>query len=346
MYLTTPVDDPAAWRSDDMARRDDWTVSLSNQHLDELNAAIDAAERSAVELFEIDRERFPLPRLCGVLSALLDEIEGGRGFVVLRGLPVTHWSEQRCRMAMWGMGTHLGWAEPQDGAGSLLHDVRDIGRKFGTDDNIRYFQTNQAIEFHNDGADIFALGCLRAGREGGRSRIVSAVEVLNEIIRRRPDLAVVLQQDFHVDARGQRADGKRCQVLPIYATRDGALSILLKLAYIRSAQRFDDVPRLTVAQRDALDLLIEVMEEDGMALEFDLQTGDVLIASNHTVLHGRTAFEDHDEPTSQRHMLRLWLTIPNGRPLPPHYADTREFAATYRRRISTPPVANRREETV
>ena len=38
-------------------------------------------------------------------------------------------------------------------------------------------------------------------------------------------------------------------------------------------------------------------------------------------------------PAHRRHMLRLWLTIPNGRPLPPHYADTREYAQTYRQRM-------------
>ena len=44
------------------------------------------------------------------------------------------------------------------------------------------------------------------------------------------------------------------------------------------AQRFDEVPRLTAKQREALDLLEAVMEEPGMALEFDLRPGDMLIA--------------------------------------------------------------------
>jgi hypothetical protein len=31
-------------------------------------------------------------------------------------------------------------------------------------------------------------------------------------------------------------------------------------------------------------------------------------------------------------MLRLWLTIPNGRVLPPHFEDTREFRSVFERR--------------
>ena len=163
--------------------------------------------------------------------------------------------------------------------------------------------------------------------------MVSAVEVFNEIVRRRPDLAAVLQEDFWMDARGQRPDGARCQILPIYTHHDGHLSIVLKPEYIYSAQRFEDVPRLTDAQHEALELFHQVTREPGMALEFDLRPGDVLLASNHTIMHGRTEFADFPEPENRRHMLRLWLTIPNGRPLPAHYADTREFAQTFRQRM-------------
>lgn len=333
LLVNEPVDDPAAWRGADLQGRDDWVVSLNETHLAELARAMDEVSHKDITVFEVRQLDFELPTLGPLLADLRTELEGGRGFLCLRGLPVEQWTEHEARVALWGLGTHLGWAEPQDGAGNRLHDVRDIGRPFGSDDTIRYFQTNHAIEFHNDGADMFALFCLQAGAEGGMSRLISAVELFNEIARRRPDLAVVLQQDFHVDARGQRTDGANCQVHPIYTFTSGYLSILLKRAYIDSAQRFDDVPRLTPAQVEALELLSAVMEEPGMTLEFSLQRGDVLMASNHTILHGRTAYTD-DGSNGSRHMLRLWLTLPNGRPLPEHYADTREFFATYKRRMA------------
>ena len=331
--LTTVLDDPAAWRGDRMAGRSDWAVDLDGAMVAEIETAVGAAAERGTDLFALGRGDFPLPRMGGLLETMQCELEGGRGFVLLRGLPVERWSDAENRIALWGLGTHLGRPVGQDLAGSLLHDVRDIGRPFGSDASIRYFQTNHAIRLHTDGGDIFVLACVRQGARGGKTLVVSAVEVFNEIVRRRPDLAAVLQEDFWVDARGQRADGARCQVLPVYTWHAGHLSILLKAEYIYSAQRFDDVPRLTGRQVEALELFHRITEEPGMALALELRPGDVLLASNHTVVHGRTAFEDRPDPADRRHLLRLWLTIPNGRPLPPHYADTREYAETYRQRM-------------
>ena len=332
-FLTTPIEDPAAWRGNRMAERSDWILSMDGTMTAELESAVATVEARGADLFDVTREDFPLPAMSGLFQAILHALEGGRGFALLRGLPVERWSETGNRIAIWGLGTHLGQPVGQDLAGNLLHDVRDTGRKFGTDDSIRYYQTSHAIRLHTDGGDIFALGCVRQGASGGRSLVVSAAEVFNEIVRRRPDLAVVLQEDFWMDARGQRPDGARCQVLPVYTFHEGYLNILLKPEYIYSAQRFDDVPRLTGAQHEALELFHQVTREPGIPLEFDLRPGDVLLASNHTIMHGRTEFEDLPDPARRRHMLRLWLTIPNGRPLPPHYADTREYAQTYRQRM-------------
>ncbi|MCY4452226.1 MAG: TauD/TfdA family dioxygenase [Immundisolibacterales bacterium] len=331
--LTTVVDDPAAWRGDRMAARSDWVLAVEEGMVEELEAAATAIGRRRIALFESTRDDFPLARMHALFRTMLDALEGGRGFVLLRGLPVERWSEDETRAAIWGLGTHLGRPVGQDLAGSLLHDVRDIGRPFGSDDSIRYFQTRHAIRLHTDGGDIFVLACVRRGAHGGTTLVVSAVEVFNELVRRRPDLAVVLQKDFWVDARGQRPDGARCQVLPVYTFHAGRLSVLLKAEYIYSAQRFDEVPRLTPAQIEALELFHRITEEPGMALELELEPGDVLLASNHTIVHGRTAFEDRPDPLERRHLMRLWLTIPNGRPLPPHYADTREYAETYRHRM-------------
>lgn len=342
--LLKPITVPAAWRGDEMMSRSDWKIRLNDAEIREIESAMDRLEGDNGEssFTDFQRHHFDLPTVAPRLKSILSELEDGRGFVLLQGLPVTRWGEHYTRKVLWGLGCHLGWAEGQDRAGKLIHDVRDIGQKFGSNDTIRYFQTNQAIDFHNDGADIFALLCLRSGQSGGHSRLISAVEVFNEIVQRRPDLATVLQQDFHVDVRGQLQDGSRCQVIPIYSYLHGHLNVLLKHAYIISAQRFDDVPRLSDAQTEALELLNSVMEEDGMAMEFDLAAGDVLVASNHTLLHGRTAFSDNDRANGDdndggRHMLRLWLTVPNGHVLPPHYADTREFAATYQRRVANQP---------
>jgi hypothetical protein len=39
------------------------------------------------------------------------------------------------------------------------------------------------------------------------------------------------------------------------------------------------------------------------------------------VIHSRTHFEDHTEEEKKRHLLRLWLSIPNAQPLPPSWKE-------------------------
>jgi hypothetical protein len=229
------------------------------------------------------------------------------------------------------MGVHLGWCEEQDKAGSLIHHVKDIGKKFGENDTIRYFQTREAIPFHTDGCDAFALFCLSRGASGGQSTIASSVTAFNKIVERRPDLAKVLQEDFYFDARGQHPDGRKCQVNSIYTYYKRNLSMMHKRPYIDSAQRFDDVPKFTPQQKEALDLLDAVLEENDAVLRFEIQAGEIVVCNNHSLVHGRTSYED--DGTTTRHCLRLWLTLPNGRPLPPHYAETREYYNTFKRRM-------------
>ena len=46
-----------------------------------------------------------------------------------------------------------------------------------------------------------------------------------------------------------------------------------------------------------------------------LRPGDAYIANNYTVLHSRTAFEDHADTDRRRYLLRLWLKADDGRPV-------------------------------
>ena len=332
--LKKPLDRPAAWRGEQFAGTDDWITPFNRRQIQEIDSAVQGVMSRRIPLFELGAEDFPLPTLSKVLAGLRDVIEGGRGFIVLRGLPVNRWTAAQTEIAFWGLGSSLGVPEKQDAEGNLLHHVRDTGKDLETDQNARGYETTLRLPYHNDGADCFMLLCRRSAKRGGRSRLVSAVEAFNQVLLRRPDLAEVLQQDFHFDARGQQMRGEgRCQVHPIYTYHEGHLNVIYKRDYIEFAQRFEEVPRLTDRQIAAMDLLDEVCNRPGIYIEFDLQPGDIQIANNYDTLHARTAFEDEQDSNRKRHCLRLWLTLPNGRPLPPVFERTREFGRTYARRV-------------
>ena len=95
--------------------------------------------------------------------------------------------------------------------------------------------------------------------------------------------------------------------------------------FIKSAQaRFtesDGVPRLTPLQIEALDALDALCDDDRLRLDMRLEPGDIQWLHNHTTLHARSSYTDGGPEPSRRHLLRLWITPPNARPLPPLFAE-------------------------
>lgn len=43
----------------------------------------------------------------------------------------------------------------------------------------------------------------------------------------------------------------------------------------------------------------------------DFRPGDIQLLKNSVILHKRTEYEDWQDPTRKRHLLRLWLAAPD-----------------------------------
>ena len=69
------------------------------------------------------------------------------------------------------------------------------------------------------------------------------------------------------------------------------------------------MPAFTPDEQELLDLYEEIASSPDLYLDMELATGDIQWLSNHTVLHARTAYRDHDDPAQKRHLLRLWLSL-------------------------------------
>lgn len=81
--------------------------------------------------------------------------------------------------------------------------------------------------------------------------------------------------------------------------------------YVRSLTRFSDqglVPPLSEAQIEAMDILEDTCLR--LSLHMILEVGDIQFLSNNHVFHARTAYIDHPPPRSRRHLMRLWLSVP------------------------------------
>src|SRR5262245_16613932 len=88
----TPITGPKAWRGDRLATDRSWIVTFTEPDIAELERALAAAKATGRAMAEIGREHFPLPTLAPKLARILDEIRNGRGFVVVRCLPVRRYS--------------------------------------------------------------------------------------------------------------------------------------------------------------------------------------------------------------------------------------------------------------
>ena len=315
-----PITGPSAWRGEDLARSDAWIHTFTASELSELHRALARVHARALTLPEIAHEDFPLPTLGPRLDGLRHELLHGRGFALLRGLPMERYALEDAATIYWGIGAWFGRPRSQNAKGHLLGHVRDVGLEL-SDPNIRTYQTTKRQHYHTDSADLVALLCVRKAMSGGLSSLVSSVTAYNEMRARRPDLLPVMFEPFHVDRRGEIPPGMAPWfALPIFNWHAGALTTIYVRRYIDSAQRFLEVPRLTPQQLEALDVFDAILEDPRVHLQMAFEPGDIQLVHNHQILHDRTEFEDWPDPSRKRHLLRLWLCPPDGRPLPPAFA--------------------------
>jgi hypothetical protein len=304
-----------------MARRTDWIIPLSDADVAEIDAAVAPLVAGTADIAHITRADFPLPTLGSRLGHVLEELLHGRGFALLRGLPVHRYGMREAAAAFFGIGAWLGKARSQNARGHVLGHVRDMGLS-SRDPSVRIYQTSERQTYHTDSCDVVGLLCLKTARQGGLSTLVSSSTIFNEMRRRRPDLLALLLQPVATDRRGEVPAGmKPWFEIPVFSWHAGHLTAIYQRQYIDSAQRLAGAPRLTADQVAALDLFDTLANDPALNLHMEFTPGDMQFVHNHTLLHDRTAFDDWEEPQRRRHLLRLWLACPGARPLPPVFAQ-------------------------
>jgi hypothetical protein len=298
-----------------MAVRRDWIHAFSNVEIQELQTVADAV--IGQDIVSLKAADFVMPILDPVLARIRADVVDGRGFALLRGIPVANWSRERMAFAYWAIGTRIGTPVTQNPVGNVLGHVTDVGGD-ADNPNQRGHQSSDALPCHTDiGAEIVSLLCLHGARSGGESGLVSAAAVWNELVLRRPELAEALTHPFYYDRRGEGVAGQDpWYEMPVFMPADGRIVASYVPRFIRSAQRFEQLPRLTDRQQEALDMVQTLADDPHFKLEMDFRPGDIQLVNNLVLLHSRTAYEDWPEPERKRHLLRLWLSVLDGWPMP------------------------------
>ncbi len=304
------LQDRAAWTGASIDFRTDGLHMVSAAEVDEIDAAL-AHLRSLGELDfpAITPDTFPLPVFGGLLRGLRDELRLGRGFLLLRGIPRERYSTDDMARIYFGLGAHIGTPLPQSWQGELLGHVIDVS---DIEPGARGYHAGGAQRFHTNSCDVVSLMCLHSAKAGGASRICSAIAVHRRLERERPDLLQVLYDGFvfrrrEVDA--EHGSGVLVRRISVFARAGEEISVFLSGDYPNRAVAAGDAV-MTAVQREALDEVQRIAAAPDTYIDMEIGEGDIQFLNNRLLLHGRTGYEDHAAMARRRHLLRLWLKVP------------------------------------
>lgn len=319
----------APWRGPAMDWQRHGLHTLAPQEIGIVEQALRRLQSGANKDFQqLTRADVPLQGLEPLLQRMDRAIQDGPGFALLRGLDTSRYSRDELALMFFAIGLHLGQPIIQSHQGEFLGHVinlEDVER------NPRGYHTGGHMGMHTDSCDIVALMCMKSARQGGASRIADARAIVAEIERRRPDLAETLRRGMYfrrMEEDAEFGDGPVCspERIPIYATEDGRFSCYYLGGYIERAVRAGDAV-LEPHEREALDLLNTLAASPAFYLDMQFSDGDMQFLNNRRILHGRTDYQEDKDMMQRRHLLRMWLAMPNWPPMPAsqvfHSADDR-----------------------
>jgi len=305
------------WRASSFKSPADYVVELTRSDRDEIEAALAAFERGGriPPMHATSKDEFRFGALSEKLVRAYAQVRSGKGFVLLRGLPIEGLSLEQYSAAVWGVGLHFGRALSQNAQGELVTAVIDAT---GEDATPRMYRSNLELRPHSDITAMIALACWHKSASGGASIIASGVTVHDAIRERAPLLLEPLYRGYHYHRLGEQGPGDEPATpyrVPVFANRGGQLSCRYQRAGIAAGHRERGVP-LDERDIEALNLFDEVAAAPENRLAFFLERGDMIVINNYTVMHARTRFTNYPEPERQRRLVRLWLDAEGFRDVP------------------------------
>ena len=316
--LTERITGPSAWKAADFDGDSSWILQLTVAEIDEIEIALRGVLSAGLSFPAFGRDDFPLPALAARLSGIADELEDGRGFVLLRGLPVERFTAEEIDIIYYGLGLNLGQPVRQNPKGDLLGQVMNVGDV--NDKNTRVYQTNLYLPYHTDPSDVVGLLCVRKAREGGLSSLVAVSSVYNCLLAEYPEYLGLFYKQWYYAHLGEELPSPTS----LFAIHAGKLNFRYLHQYIELGHEVRETP-LSAVEVEALDILDSIVHRPELRIDMMLEPGDIQLANNHLVLHSRTSFEDFEEVEKRRKLLRLWLKMPNARKQPEGFPGRNGF---------------------
>jgi len=239
------------------------------------------------------------------------KILGGFGLFIINGACLKDFSLKEKISIYTLIAEILGELIIQNIKQEKIVEIKDVGKSMQSGG--RYHETKEGGSHHTDSPqwedvpDYLGLFCVHNAKKGGTNLFLSAYTIHNRILKGRKDLLNILYEKFHFDKRGEFKEGESSTVFePIFKFKDGKLYFRYLRNYIDAGHDIQNQP-LSESQKEALTYLDNSMLEEDMIMSYDLKPDDMVFSDNHWIVHGRTAFEDYDDPNLKRLMLRTWI---------------------------------------
>lgn len=295
-----PIKGAFAWRSETIGCPRAHAHSLSLAEIEAVDALLDKVEASGIGIDCIRQGDWTNTIMRPLVEQCCMELFKGRGFVMLRRVPVTRWPLARAKLFMKVFGSQFGRLGLQNPQGDIIGEVRNLPSAGA---NARIYMTDREFRPHCDAADVLGLLAIRSAASGGQIRLTSSVSIFNALLSESPQLAKRLFEPTLLDLRNEQAEGSApvAWITPC-AHHNGVLKTLYISDYFRSADRHPGV-KIDAEARSLFDEYDRLAAHPDLELRFDIEPGDLLILNNHTIVHARDAFVD--TPGAERLLLRF-----------------------------------------
>jgi alpha-ketoglutarate-dependent taurine dioxygenase len=307
--LAEVVPQPRAWRGPSLAR-DEYLVPIPEECRRELRGVLEELRAAPVPTLLLLPEHFDLAACARWMAGARERLDHGPGFVILDRLQLDDMTRQEAIDIYWILANLIEPPVAQEWKGTVVYDVRHDGQEYGAD--TRGALTPVGLEMHNDSSmgeappNYLGLLCLQTAKSGGMSIVSSALAAHNHFMQTRPDVLRRLYEPFYRDHQDyQAADAAAKNNRPVFAW-DGKLRTRFNARHIvRGYEKTGRV--LDPLGTESVRLMDEFLGDPQNRLDLWLERGQIQILNNRVIVHGRTPYEDHDDPDRHRHLVRLWL---------------------------------------
>jgi hypothetical protein len=305
------IEGPSVWARRDV-RPEDYLVELPAACLDEIRRTVDEIRAYPLPTILRGPDDFAMPACRREMARVREMLDRGRRFSIVDRLPVAEMDGDEATTIYWLLSSMASRPVAQKLDGTMIYDVLDTGQQALPGSGVRPDKTNTEIRFHNDNAynhtppDYVGLLCLRQAQEGGHSRVISFHTVHNRLLAAYRDQLLRLYQPFWFDRQREYRPGEE----PIFAAPvfegTGELQARFSVHQINGGYVLSGEP-LDREGEKSLAAMLEIFDDDGLSIDFDLEPGQVQFVHNRALGHSRTAFADHPDPDRKRHLVRLWM---------------------------------------